>query len=311
MTNAMRFDGEVVVITGAGNGLGRAYALQIAERGGKVVVNDVGGARDGSGSVDAAAQQVVAQIEASGGEAIANFDSVATPEGGVNIIKTALDAYGRIDAVIANAGILRDRSFSKMSVMELDAILDVHLRGTVFTVQPAFNWMREHGGGRIVVTTSPSGLFGSFGQANYCAAKMGIVGLMRTLAIEGAKFGVKANAVAPTAATQLTAAAGVPGVVNPDSDPVADAMSVRRVSPLVLALAHESCPASGEVFNAGCGWVSRTVVAVNDGVKLAAYTPEAVASQWDLIRDTANLRVPRDGADYWNMIQQVVGAAQA
>jgi NAD(P)-dependent dehydrogenase (short-subunit alcohol dehydrogenase family) len=303
--DAMRFDGKVVIVTGAGNGLGRAYALQIAERGGKVVVNDLAG----KGNPDAAASKVAAEIKGRGGEAVANFDSVATPEGGVSITKTALDTFGRVDVVIANAGILRDRSFAKMSVEELDIILDVHLRGTVFTVQPAFNWMRENGGGRIVVTTSPSGLFGSFGQANYCAAKMGIVGLMRTLAIEGAKAGIKINALAPTAATQLTASAGVPGEVNPDADPKDDPMSVRRVSPLVLALAHESCPASGEIFNAGCGWVSRTVIAVNDGVTLEAFTPEAVAARWADIRDTARLRVPRDGAEYWTMIQQATGVA--
>lgn len=251
----------------------------------------------------------MAEIKAKGGEAVANFDSVATPEGGANIFKTAIDAYGRVDSVIANAGILRDRSFAKMSVDELDIILDVHLRGTVFTVQPAFNWMRENGGGTIVVTTSPSGLFGSFGQANYCAAKMGIVGLTRTLAIEGAKGGIKINALAPTAATRLTASAGVPGEINADANPAEDPMSVRRVSPLVLALAHESCPASGEIFNAGCGWVSRSVIAVNDGVTLEDYTPEAVAARWSDIRDTSHLRVPRDGADYWNMIQQATGQA--
>lgn len=309
MADAMRFDGKVVIVTGAGNGLGRAYALQIAERGGKVVVNDLGGATDGKGNDQAAAQKVVAEIKAKGGDAVANFDSVATPEGGANIFKTAIDAYGRVDSVIANAGILRDRSFSKMSVDELDIILDVHLRGTVFTVQPVFNWMRENGGGTIVVTTSPSGLFGSFGQANYCAAKMGIVGLTRTLSIEGAKAGIKINALAPTAATRLTATAGMPGESDADADPADDAMSVRRVSPLVLALAHESCPASGEIFNAGCGWVSRSVVAVTDGVILDSYTPEAVAANWGDIRDTAHLRVPRDGTDYWNMIQKATGAA--
>ncbi|MEQ1808284.1 MAG: SDR family NAD(P)-dependent oxidoreductase [Terricaulis sp.] len=308
MADAMRFDGKVVIVTGAGNGLGRAYALQIAERGGKVVVNDLGGAADGKGNDQAAAQKVVAEIKAKGGEAVANFDSVATPEGGANIFKTAIDAYGQIDSVIANAGILRDRSFSKMSVEELDLILDVHLRGTVFTVQPVFNWMRENGGGTIVVTTSPSGLFGSFGQANYCAAKMGIVGLTRTLSIEGAKAGIKINALAPTAATRLTATAGMPGEGDANADPASDPMSVRRVSPLVLALAHESCPASGEIFNAGCGWVSRSVVAVTDGVTLSDYSPEAVAARWNDIRDTSHLRVPRDGTDYWNMIQATTGA---
>jgi NAD(P)-dependent dehydrogenase (short-subunit alcohol dehydrogenase family) len=309
MADGMRFDGKVVIVTGAGNGLGRAYALQIAERGGKVVVNDLGGTTDGKGNDQSAAQKVVAEIKAKGGEAVANFDSVATQQGGAGIFTSAIDAFGRVDSLIANAGILRDRSFAKMTIEELDIILDVHLRGTVFTVQPVFNWMRENGGGTIVVTTSPSGLFGSFGQANYCAAKMGIVGLMRTLSIEGAKGGVKINALAPTAATRLTAAAGVSGEANAESDPATDPMSVRRVSPLTLALAHESCPASGEIFNAGCGWVSRSVVALNHGVVLDAYTPEAVASHWSEIRDTTKLRVPRDGAEYWDMIQKATGQA--
>jgi len=307
MSNELRFDGKVVAITGAGNGLGRTYALQIARRGGKVVVNDLGGAVDGQGSDAAAAQQVVDEIRAFGGEAVPNFASVATQEGGQSITQTALDAYGRIDAVIANAGILRDRSFAKMSLAELDIILDVHLRGTIFTIQPAFNWMRENGGGNIVVTTSPSGLFGSFGQANYGAAKMGIVGLMRAVAIEGIKPGIKINALAPTAATRLTATAGMSGAG--DTDPSEDPMSTARVSPLALALAHESCPATGEIFNAGCGWISRTVVAVNDGVVLRDFTPEAVAANWAAIRDDSNLRIPHDGGDYWNMVQAAIGAS--
>jgi len=308
MTSTLRFDGKVVAITGAGNGLGRTYALEIARRGGKVVVNDLGGAVDGQGSDAAAAQQVVDEIHGLGGEAVANFASVATEEGGRSITQTALDAYGRIDAVIANAGILRDRSFAKMSLAELDIILDVHLRGTIFTIQPAFNWMRENGGGNIVVTTSPSGLFGSFGQANYGAAKMGIVGLMRAVAIEGVKPGIKINALAPTAATRLTATAGMPAATG-DTDPAEDPMSTARVSPLALALAHESCPATGEIFNAGCGWISRTVVAVNDGVVLEDFTPEAVAAQWAAIRDDGKLRVPRDGGDYWGMVQAATGAS--
>ena len=307
MSNELRFDGKVVAITGAGNGLGRTYALQIARRGGKVVVNDLGGAVDGQGSDAAAAQQVVDEIRAFGGEAAPNFASVATELGGRSITQTALDTYGRIDAVIANAGILRDRSFSKMSLAELDIILDVHLRGTIFTIQPAFNWMRENGGGNIVVTTSPSGLFGSFGQANYGAAKMGIVGLMRAVAIEGIKPGIKINALAPTAATRLTATAGMPGAAG-DTDPADDPMSTARVSPLALALAHESCPATGEIFNAGCGWISRTVVAVNEGVVLKDFTPEALAADWAAIRDDSHLRVPRDGGDYWNMVQTAIGA---
>jgi NAD(P)-dependent dehydrogenase (short-subunit alcohol dehydrogenase family) len=308
MADTIRFDDKVVVVTGAGNGLGRTYALQLAERGAKVVVNDLGGSTDGRGDDQSAASRVVEEIRAAGGEATANFDSVATQAGGANIIQTALDAYGRVDAVIANAGILRDRSFSKLSQEELDIILDVHLRGTMFTVQPAFNWMRENGGGNIVMTASPSGLFGAFGQANYCAAKLGIVGMMRVMAIEGAKAGIKVNALAPTAATRLTATAGMSGEATEPKSAAEDPMSTARVSPLVLALAHASCPASGEIFNAGCGWISRAVVAVNEGVVLEDFSPEGVAAQWDAIRDPSNLTVPVDATDYWRMIQAKTGA---
>jgi NAD(P)-dependent dehydrogenase (short-subunit alcohol dehydrogenase family) len=308
MADTIRFDDKVVVVTGAGNGLGRTYALQLAQRGAKVVVNDLGGSTDGRGDDQSAASRVVEEIHAAGGEATANFDSVATQAGGANIIKTALDAYGRVDAVIANAGILRDRSFSKLSQEELDIILDVHLRGTMFTVQPAFNWMRENGGGNIVMTASPSGLFGAFGQANYCAAKLGIVGMMRVMAIEGAKAGIKVNALAPTAATRLTATAGMSGEAAEPKSAAEDPMSTARVSPLVLALAHASCPSSGEIFNAGCGWISRAVIAVNEGVLLDDFSPEGVVAQWDAIRDASNLTVPVDATDYWRMIQAKTGA---
>jgi NAD(P)-dependent dehydrogenase (short-subunit alcohol dehydrogenase family) len=178
----------------------------------------------------------------------------------------------------------------------------------MFTVQPAFNWMRENGGGNIVMTASPSGLFGAFGQANYCAAKLGIVGMMRVMAIEGAKAGIKVNALAPTAATRLTATAGMSGEATEPKSAAEDPMSTGRVSPLVLALAHDSCPASGEIFNAGCGWISRAVVAVNEGVLLDDFSPEGVAAQWDAIRDASTLTVPIDATDYWRMIQAKTGA---
>jgi NAD(P)-dependent dehydrogenase (short-subunit alcohol dehydrogenase family) len=304
----MRFDGKVVVVTGAGNGLGRDYALQLAARGAKVIVNDLGGSTDGIGNDQAAAARVVEQIRSNGGEAVASFDSVATEEGGAAIIRAAIDTWGRVDAVIANAGILRDKSFAKLTPPELDALLDVHLRGTFFTVHPAFTWMRENGGGNVVVTASPSALFGAFGQSNYCAAKLGIVGMMQVMAIEGAKAGIKVNALAPTAATRLTATAGMSDAPREPLPPEQDPMSTGRVSPLVLALAHESCPASGEIFNAGCGWISRAVIAVNEGVMLDSFTPEAVAAQWDALRDPSTLSVPQNATDYWHMIQARTGA---
>ncbi|MGE0388038.1 MAG: SDR family NAD(P)-dependent oxidoreductase [Gammaproteobacteria bacterium] len=300
MSSGLRFDGKVVIITGAGNGLGRSYALDIARRGGQVVVNDLGGSTDGKGSSDAAAARVVEEIRAAGGTAVPSFDSVATPEGGQAITDAALKAFGRVDAVIANAGILRDRSFAKLSPEELDAILAVHLRGTFFTVQPAFRWMKDNGGGNIVTTTSASGLYGNFGQSNYAAAKMGIAGMTRVVALEGAKFNVKANCLGPTASTRLTQGAGMAAA---SEDPDADPMAPARVAALAVALAHSSCPANGEIFNAAGGWYSRAVIAYTGGwlAGRGEYTADAVAAHWAQIRDTADLSVPFDamafGAD--------------
>src|SRR5580698_6879833 len=185
------FDGRVAVVTGAGGGLGRTYALEIARRGGKVVVNDLGGSVDGQGGDDAAAQKVVDEIKAAGGEAVPSYASVSTPEGGESIVKTAVDSFGKVDVVINNAGILRDKSFAKLTWEDLDAVLDVHLKGAFYVSQPAFKIMKDNGYGRFVFTSSNAGVFGNFGQANYAAAKMGLVGLSNVLAIEGAKAGIK------------------------------------------------------------------------------------------------------------------------
>ena len=182
------FENRTVIVTGAGNGLGKAYALDLGSRGAKVVVNDLGGAVDGSGSGSTPADEVVNEIIANGGEAVANYDSVASKEGGESIVQTAIDNFGTVDAVVNNAGILRDKSFANMSEEELSLIIDVHLKGTFFVSQPAFKVMKENAYGRIVNVASPSGLFGNFGQSNYGAAKMGIVGLTNVLAIEGAKY---------------------------------------------------------------------------------------------------------------------------
>ncbi|MGE0046164.1 MAG: SDR family NAD(P)-dependent oxidoreductase, partial [Hyphomonadaceae bacterium] len=201
----LTFDGEVVLVTGAGQGVGRAYALELARRGARVVVNDLGVRPNGEGADAGPAETVAAEIKAAGGEAAANTDSVATREGGRAMVQQALDAFGRIDAVIHNAGILRDASFAKLDTAEMDKVLAVHLYGGVNVAQPAFNAMKDAGnGGRIVLTTSSSGLFGNFGQSSYAAAKMGLVGLVRVLAIEGGKYNIKVNAVAPTAGTRLT-----------------------------------------------------------------------------------------------------------
>ena len=275
---ALRFDGQVVAVTGAGNGLGRAYALALADRGARVVVNDLGGATDGTGADASTAERVVKEIEGAGGEAVANTASVTDEAGAASIVQDAVAAWGRLDAVISNAGILRDRSLAKLTTNELDIVLDVHLRGGFLVTVAAYRHMREHGGGRIVLTTSASGLFGNFGQANYAAAKLGLVGLLRVLAQEGAKAGVVANAISPVAGTRLTGR-----TEDPASD---DPMAPGKVVPMALALAHPSCPSTGEIFLAGGGWFARPFVAVTSGWTPASdeLTPEAVLAHWEQIR---------------------------
>jgi NAD(P)-dependent dehydrogenase (short-subunit alcohol dehydrogenase family) len=289
MTEQLGYDGHVVIVTGAGNGVGRAHALEAARRGARVVVNDLGGTTDGRGGNDAAASQVVEEIRAAGGEAVANFDSVATPEGGERITATALEAFGRVDAVIANAGILRDKSAANLSVEDLDAVLDVHLRGSFFTVLPAYRWMKDNGGGRVLLTTSASGLYGNFGQANYAAAKLGIVGLTRVLAIEGPKYGITANAIAPVASTRLTRG-------DAASDDAADPMAPSKVTPIAIALTLPSNEVNGEVFLAGSGVFARTWVALGRGwfPGEGDCTVEGVVAHWDEIRSTADAAEPAD-----------------
>ena len=197
----IRFDGRVAVITGAGGGLGKTYALDLGRRGAKVVVNDLGGKSDGTGGGHSMADGVVDEIKSAGGEAIANYDSVSTPEGGEGIIRSAVEKFGRVDVVINNAGILRDKTFLKLTPDELGIVLDVHLKGAFYVSQPAFRVMKEKGYGRFVFTSSAAGIFGNFGQTNYGAAKMGLVGLMNVLAVEGAKYNIRCNTIAPTART--------------------------------------------------------------------------------------------------------------
>jgi NAD(P)-dependent dehydrogenase (short-subunit alcohol dehydrogenase family) len=263
----LRFDGRVAIITGAGGGLGRAHSLELARRGAMVLVNDVARPVDGDGTTVSAAQRVVDEILGLGGQAAANHDSVSTPEGGQAIVDAALAAFGRIDIVINNAGILRDKAFHRMDPVMIDAVIDVHLKGAFHVTQPAFRLMREQGYGRIVSTTSASGLFGNFGQANYGAAKAGLAGMTRVLALEGAGRGIIANAIAPIAATQMTE--GILGElaakVSPDS-----------VSPLVAYLAHEDCAVSGHIYSVAGGRVARIFVAETHGVVLPENTAEGV-----------------------------------
>ena len=199
--SAINFNERVAIVTGAGSGLGKSHALEFARRGAQVVINDLGGAVDGSGSGSAAADAVVKEIEEAGGTAVANYDSVSTREGGENIVQTALDNFGRVDILVNNAGILRDRTFAKMSQEEMDGVLDVHLRGAFFVSQPAFRAMKKQLYGRIIFTASAAGVFGSFGQANYAAAKMGLVGLSNVLSQEGMKAKITSNVIAPIAQT--------------------------------------------------------------------------------------------------------------
>ncbi|HKA16021.1 MAG TPA: SDR family NAD(P)-dependent oxidoreductase, partial [Myxococcota bacterium] len=237
----IRFDGRAAVITGAGGGLGKTYALELARRGASVVVNDLGGSSDGRGGSSSMADATVKEITEAGGKAVANYDSVATPEGGKAIVQTALDNFGKVDIVVNNAGILRDKSFLKLEPQDLQAILDVHLKGAFFVTQPAFASMKEHGYGRIVMASSGAGIFGNFGQTNYGAAKMGLVGLMNVLSVEGAKYNIKVNTIAPIATTRLTES-----LFGGD---FAKALDPAFVTPLVVYLCSEKCELTHEIFD--------------------------------------------------------------
>jgi NAD(P)-dependent dehydrogenase (short-subunit alcohol dehydrogenase family) len=293
----IRFDGRVAVITGAGGGLGRTYALEIARRGGMVVVNDLGGKADGTGGSHNMADQTVKEINESGGKAVANYDSVSTPQGGEAIIKAALDNFGRVDIVINNAGILRDKTFAKLPPEDLEIVLDVHLKGAFYVTQPAFRVMKEQNYGRILFTASGAGIFGNFGQANYGAAKMGLVGLTRVLAIEGAKYGIKANAIAPIAYTRMTADL-MPGLE--------DKLKPELITPVVVFLAHEDCPVNGEIYSAGGGVVSRFFIGLTQGYVNPDLTVEDVRDNLDKIRDETDYVVPsNNGAELKKIFKQL------
>ncbi len=276
----IRFDGQVAVVTGAGAGLGRTYALELAARGAKVVVNDLGGARDGSGASTSAADEVVKEIVEAGGEAVASYDSVATSEGGEAIVSKALETWGRVDVLVNNAGILRDGSFAKMTPEAWTSVLSVHLDGAYNVTRPAFIKMKEQGYGRIVMTSSAAGLFGNFGQANYAAAKLGVVGFMNTLEIEGGKYDVLVNTVAPLATTRMTTD------VLPDN--LQEKTQPELVTPLVVYLASKKCTRAGMLLNAGMGHFSRAAMVQGPGAVAAAEgvvpTPEDIFKSWDAIK---------------------------
>ncbi len=274
----IEFDGRVAVVTGAGGGLGRSHALLLASRGAKVVVNDLGGARDGTGTDASMADQVVAEIEAAGGEAVANHDGVHTWEGGEAIVASAIDAFGRIDIVINNAGILRDVSFAKLTREQLEPVLDVHLKGAFHVTRAAWPHLKDQGYGRVISTTSGSGLYGNFGQSNYAAAKLGLVGLTRTLAIEGAKYGITANAIAPVAKSRMTEDIMPPALL--------ERLEPEYVSPLVAYLASDACTDTGRIFSVGGGYIARVALVEGPGATFDRVpTPEDIADAWAQIEE--------------------------
>jgi NAD(P)-dependent dehydrogenase (short-subunit alcohol dehydrogenase family) len=279
------YDGRVAIITGAGGGLGRQHALLMASRGALLVINDLGGAVDGTGANVGAAQKVVDEIKALGGEAVADTNSVATPEGGEGIVKTAIDAFGKVDIVINNAGILRDKAFHNMEPDLLNPVLDVHLKGAFNVTRPAFVKMREQGFGRIICTSSAAGIFGNFGQTNYGAAKMGLVGFTNVLAVEGARYNIKANAIAPLALTRMT---------ENLLGGLADKLDPGLVSPLVAWLAHDDCPVSGEVYSVGGGRVARIFIGETVGFFKGDLTLEDVRDHFDEIRNEDGYSVPNN-----------------
>lgn len=274
---------RVIVVTGAGGGLGREYALTLAAEGASVIVNDLGGARDGTGAGHNMADQVVAEIRDAGGRAAANYDSVAEPEGAENIIKTAIDEFGAIHGVVSNAGILRDGTFHKMTFENWDSVLKVHLYGGYNVIRAAWPHFREQSYGRVVVATSTSGLFGNFGQTNYGAAKLGLVGLINSLALEGAKYNIHANAVAPIAATRMTED------ILPKE--VLEKLTPEYVAPVVAYLSTEENPNNASVFVVGGGKVQRVALFQNDGITFdKPPTVDDVAAHWGEITDLSEAK---------------------
>lgn len=285
---SINFAGRVAIVTGAGNGLGRSHALELARRGARVVVNDLGGARDGSGTSSAASQEVVALIEAMGGEAIAHGANVANYREVEDMVQQAMDKWGRIDILINNAGILRDKSFTKMDLDDFKLVMDVHVMGSVNCTKAVWDIMREQSYGRILMTTSSSGLYGNFGQTNYGAAKMAVIGLMNTLVLEGAKYNIRVNALAPTAATRMTEdlmPAEILAMLQPEA-----------VTAGALALVHEDAP-NRFILCAGAGGYASAHVVETDGVFIPQeqQSPEAVLAQWSGISDMSEQRELESG----------------
>jgi len=289
MSESMDFEGKVVIVTGAGGGLGRAHALLFARHGARVIVNDLGGSAHGEGANASAADRVVLEVRDAGGEAVANHDSVTD---GDKIVQNALDTYGRVDVVVNNAGILRDKSFAKMEDTDWDLVYRVHVEGAYKVTRAAWPHLREQNYGRIIFTSSTSGIYGNFGQANYGMAKLGLYGLTRTLAIEGRKNNILVNAIAPTGGTRMTE-----GLI-PAS--VFDLLKPELVSPLVVFLGSEQCPDSGGLYEVGGGWMGKVRWERSLGAGFdphAGFSPQDVAAQWASISDFSNAAHPADSAE--------------
>ncbi|MBV2362673.1 SDR family NAD(P)-dependent oxidoreductase [Streptomonospora nanhaiensis] len=285
----LRFDGRVAIVTGAGRGLGRAHAVELARRGAKVVANESGGSSPDPGTADTAAESVEStaeRVRAKGGTVTVSTDDITTEDGAQALVETALDTYGRVDIVVNSAGMLRDRAFVNLGTADWDTVVGVHLRGTFLVTRAAFGHMRGNGYGRIVNTTSPSGLFGNFGQSNYAAAKMGVIGLTKTLAIEGAKYDITANAIAPVAYSPEAKGlypAGAETLLSPE-----------RVTPAVVWLVHEDCETTGEVYSVGGGRVARVFVAEGPGAALGEGSAEDLRDLWPDVNAERPYVVPRD-----------------
>ncbi len=291
---SIRFDDRVAIVTGAGGGLGRAYALDLARLGAKVVVNDLGGSRDGTGHSDAAAK-VVEEIEAAGGQAIANGGSVTDFAQMEAMVARAKEKWGGVHILINNAGVLRDKSFAKMEPEDFRFVVDVHLNGSANCTKAVWETMREQNYGRILMTASSTGLFGNFGQANYGAAKLGLAGLTKTLSLEGAKYGIRVNTLAPTAGTRMTE----------DIFPEAafDAFAPEKVAPAALYLVSEDAP-SNAIIGAGAGVFQASYVTLTPGVQLTGddLSPDGIAANWDAITDRTGEIVPQSGSEQAQMI---------
>lgn len=287
---SIRFDGKVAIVTGAGNGLGRSHALALAERGAKVVVNDLGGARDGTGASVSAAEAVVKEIAEKGGAAISNGANVTKDAEVADMVAAAMKKWGRVDILVNNAGILRDKTFAKMEMADFRTVIDVHLIGTALCTKAVWEIMREQQYGRIICTSSPSGLHGIFGQANYGAAKAGMIGFMNALHLEGGKYNIRINLLSPSARTRMTEDIGIP-------EPLLAQMTPEAITAALLFLAGEDAP-SRAIISCAAGGYARAYIAETDGVYLppVEQTPENIAANWEKISNTSDLKFYENSA---------------